>query len=176
MLPLRFAFGYQARTGKDTAVEYLIEHYGGKRLSFASAIYDIMSYAQKICGFKEEKDRKFLQIVGTEWGRDKDPNVWVNVVMRKILGESTNANIYISDLRFPNEMKALKDAGFILILITRDEKNRLENFKNDAGGSTVHASETALRGYEDQFHYKIENNGTLQEFYEKLDEIVRKEI
>jgi hypothetical protein len=61
----RFGFGFEARVGKDTAVEYLIKKHGGVRISFASPIYDILEYAQNVCGFEKVKDREFLQQIRT---------------------------------------------------------------------------------------------------------------
>ncbi len=106
--PLRFAFGYQARVGKDTAANYLKSLHGGTILSFAQAIYDIMYFAQRTCGFKEEKDRHFLQYIGTQWAREKEPDVWLNVVLRKIESLPKDEPIYITDVRFPNEFDALE--------------------------------------------------------------------
>jgi hypothetical protein len=172
---LRIAFGYEARVGKDTAVDYLIGKYGGHRFSFAKALYDIMAAAQEICGLPKEKDRRFLQIVGTEWGRERDPNIWVNIVVDKIRALREEENIYISDLRFPNEVEALKKEGFTLVHISRPEPERLQVFSNEnVGGSTQHASEVALRGSENLFDYHITNDGTLEEFLKKIDLLVSK--
>ncbi|HMP28698.1 MAG TPA: hypothetical protein PKD85_03810 [Saprospiraceae bacterium] len=176
MNQLKIAFGFEARVGKDTAVDYLIKTYGGKRLSFAQPLYDIQTYAQNICGLPKEKDRKFLQIVGTEWGRDKDPNIWVNIVLKQIAETPSNENIFISDLRFPNELEALKKAGFITVLITRTEKKRLVEFIKDAGGSLKHASETSLKGYEKEFNYHIKNHGSLEEFLQQIDMLAQTEL
>lgn len=169
MYPLKFAFGFKARSGKDTAVDYLIKHYGGQRFAFSDPIYEIKHYVQDICGFEKEKDRKFLQLVGS-WARDKDPDVWVKIMIKKI--ENLEGNVYISDLRYPNEMKALQKAGFVCILIERDEEDRVDNSE----GIENHHSETSLVDHENEFNYKIKNTGTLKEFYEKIDEIVKKEI
>ena len=32
---MKIAFGYKMRSGKDTAVDYLITKYGGKKITFA---------------------------------------------------------------------------------------------------------------------------------------------
>lgn len=171
---LRIAFGYEARVGKDTAVDHLISKYGGYRLSFAKALYDIMAVAQEICGLPKEKDRRFLQIVGTEWGREKDPNIWVNIVIRKIRAlveeNDENVNIYISDLRFPNEMDALKREGFKLVYISRPVEARTQAFTSEnVGGSTKHASEVALCDSEHLFDHHIINDGTLQDFLKNIE-------
>jgi len=178
----RFAFGSQARVGKDTAVDYLLEKYGGVKFSFAESIYDIMYYAQNKCNFKVEKDREFLQMIGT-WARKKNPDVWIDILVNKIknlessqLTELTSNNsntsitpIYISDVRLPNEIEALKKLGFTLIKIERDERNE-KNEREETKNLLLHETETALLKY-DEWDYKIKNNGTLNEFYEKLDHL-----
>lgn len=176
MNQLKIAFGFEARVGKDTAVDYLIKNYGGTRLSFAKPLYDIQSYTQKICGLPQEKDRKFLQIVGTEWGREKNPNIWVDIVLKQIQDLGSQENIFISDLRFPNELEALKKAGFTTVWLTRTEKNRLVEFASDAGGSLKHASETSLKGYEGKFDFHIKNHTTLDEFLGKIDDLAKKSL
>lgn len=165
--PLRLAFGYQARVGKDTAAAYLVQRDGGKLMSFAKAIYDIMSYAQQRCGFPQEKDRHFLQYVGTQWARAKDPDVWLNVVLREIDSTDPGMPIFITDVRFPNEFDALEARGFTMVNIRRDELVRAEL----GGGSKLHESETALIPYTEQerWHHIINNDGTLENFYAKLD-------
>jgi len=57
---MRIAFGYKARSGKDTSADYLARAYGGERLAFAQPLYDILQHAQRTCGFPDEKDRAFL--------------------------------------------------------------------------------------------------------------------
>jgi hypothetical protein len=159
----RLAFGNKARVGKDTAVNWLIEKYGGVKYSFAEAVYDIMYYAQKVCRFPQEKDRTFLQWIGTEWARAKDPDVWVNIVKEKIEGTNPNVSIYISDVRNPNEVEMLKKLGFTLVRITR----KVDDIQ---GGSRQHSSETALDDIK-WWDVHIENEGTLEEFYSKLDQL-----
>lgn len=168
--PLRLAFGYQARVGKDTAAAYLVLRSSkGVVKSFAKAIYDIMHYAQERCGFPQEKDRHFLQYIGTQWARAKDPDVWLNVVLREIDALAPNVPIFITDVRFPNEFDALDARGFTMVNVRRDELVRADL----GGGSKLHESETALIPYTQQgkWHITIHNDGTLAEFYNKLDEL-----
>lgn len=162
---LRIAFGYQAQVGKDTAVAHLIEKYGGIKLSFAQPIYDILAFAQKTCGFQQSKDRKFLQWVGTEWGRSIDDNVWVNAVLRQI-EENSDKNIYISDLRYPNEFETLRKAGFMLVKIVRPELDRVKTFGT---GSVKHSSEIGLASDDVQWDSVITNDTDLSSFLTKID-------
>jgi len=168
MNPLRIAFGSCARVGKTEAVKYLVSKYGGKELSMGKAIYDILGYSQNKCGFPIEKDRKFLQMVG-DWGRDKDPDVWINIVNKEISKSSPKENLYISDLRYPNEIKILKNNGFYLVNVIR-ESSMNDNFGN---GSRKHSSETSLEKYKN-WDCVIYNNKSLAEFHQQLDNIVAK--
>lgn len=78
-------------------------------------------------------------------------------------------NWIITDLRFPNEAKAIKSKDGITIRINRP------NMFNAAIKSLAieHESETALDDYE--FDYVIENNGTIDDLIEKVKEILIKE-
>lgn len=165
---MRIAFGYKMGTGKDTAVSYLMSKYGGKQICFASPIYDIMYYAQERCGFPIEKDRQFLQYIGTEWGRSREENVWVRLAIEATPPPSENA--FLSDLRFPNEFKALKEKDWVCVKLVRDQQE-----DRKGSGSHAHSSENALDSIPDEeWDFVITNNGTIAEFERNLDRLVRK--
>lgn len=120
--------------------------------------------------------RKLLQLLGTEAGRNIiHPNIWVNALFanyKKIAynwdcdGNTTvegYPNWIITDVRFPNEAKAIKDRGGILIRINRPQylDNGLVIRKNE------HLSETSLDDY-DGFDHIIENDGTVQDLIDKV--------
>ena len=164
---MKIAFGYKMGVGKDTAVEYLIKKYGGKQISFASPIYDILNYAQNRCGFKKEKDRQFLQYVGTEWARKKEENIWVRLALESTTDDTNN---FLSDVRFKNELNALKKNNWICVKINRDviEKNR------EGTGNNKHSSETELDSVSDEnWDYVIYNNGSIKDFYQNIDNIIK---
>lgn len=93
--------------------------------------------------------------------------------------EKKYPNWIITDVRFPNEVKAIKDRGGIIIRVERPVENYSENFKfNGDMQSAVkiahnHPSETALDNAE--FDYIIDNNGTIEELIKKVKEILIKE-
>lgn len=162
---MKIAFGYKMRCGKDTCAKYLIDKYGGEKISFSKFVYDIMYYAQSICGLKTEKDRKFLQWIGTEWGRSQDPDLWINLTMNDIYNtyQNENTNLYCTDVRFINEFTRLKKDGWILCKINR---NCVEN--------SSHISECELDSLKDEeWDFIIENNGSLKKLYNKLDKIIK---
>ena len=161
---VKIAFGYKMGSGKDTSVEYLIKKYGGVKVSFSEPLYDILHYAQKVCEFSEEKDRWFLQTIGTEWARNKNPDVWVNLAIKRIREiEKENINVYNSDIRFYNELNILKKEGFICVKINREVDREFSN----------HISENELDNVEDrEWDYVIDNNGSLEDLYKKIDKII----
>lgn len=164
---MKIAFGYKKGSGKDTCVNYLINKYDGVVCSFSEPLYNILFYAQKMCGFNIEKDRFFLQNVGTNWARNKDKNVWVKLLLEKIKNIKPSKNIYINDVRFINEYTALKKEGFLCIKINRNIEGEIDK----------HISENELDVLEDnKWDYIIDNNNSIEELYKKLDDIIFKII
>lgn len=130
--------------------------------------YETMSY------------RVLLQKVGTDALRNViHENVWVNALFADY--EEESSYWIISDMRFPNEMKAVKDRGGITIRINRTKYFVTENtnygkisYKPMSNGLIEeHPSETALDNAE--FDYVIDNNGTIDELIVKVKEILIKE-
>ena len=118
--------------------------------------------------------REILQLLGTEAGREIiHPNIWVNALFAdynpKFKGvEHDDLNGYypnwiITDVRFPNEIKAIKDKGGIVIRVERDDLLRLGYLDKNA-----HKSETALDDYKD-WDYTIKNNDTIEELINKIN-------
>lgn len=86
-------------------------------------------------------------------------------------------NWIITDMRFPNELKAVKDREGITIRVNRPCKTcgtyEGKYCSNPYHLQNKHASETALDNT--TFDYIIENNGTIKELIEKVREILIKE-
>ena len=136
--------------------------------------------------------RQLLQEFGTEVGRQIHPNFWVNALFNEYKAIIDNTKIdwknqdkanksikenliypnwIITDVRFPNELKAVKDRDGITIRCNRDIENwgdAIKQITNDK-----HPSETALDNA--TFNYTIDNNGTIEELIEKVKEILIKE-
>ena len=161
---MKIAFGYKMGVGKDTCADYLIEKYSGSKVSFAKPIYQILHYAQQVCNFDKEKDRKFLQNVG-DWAREKEQNVWVRLAMESC--NDNKSNYFVSDLRYMNEFKSFKDDGWKCVKINRTPpKNR------EGTGSISHKSEIDLDQIpDDKWDLVIDNNGTFEDLYKTLDEL-----
>ena len=163
-MPLKIALGGKMGSGKDTSAQYLASKMENVTfVSFAKPIYDILQFAQDKAQIPQGKDRQFLQYIGTEWGRNRNPDIWINI----LLGSTQEDKNYLcTDIRFPNELNSLKDNGWVCILLRRPEL--------DCGrvgtGSACHQSETELDDIDSgEWHYIIDNNESLTTLYNKLD-------
>lgn len=97
--------------------------------------------------------RELLQKLGTNALRDElHTNVWVNALFADY---NENSNWLVTDTRFPNEAKAIKDLGGVVL--------RIERSTCQLG---THPSETALDDY--TFDYVIHNNGSKEDLQEEL--------
>lgn len=87
--------------------------------------------------------RQFLQLLGTDALRESlHPNTWLNAL---ICEYTPLSKWIITDLRFPNEAKAIKDKGGLVIRVDRPFYKPVNN----------HWSEVALDSW--SFDYKIAN-------------------
>jgi dephospho-CoA kinase len=123
--------------------------------------------------------RRMLQLLGTEGGRKIiHPDIWVNATFAdyKPLGAQFTMfpegpkdvvdifpNWLFTDMRFPNELKAIKKRGGITIRVNRTFSDKPIN---------EHESETALDSYSSEFDYTIDNNSTLEELVEQVRAIL----
>ena len=167
---VRLAFGCQARVGKDASCFYLQQKYPrSKTISFAKPLYDIQHFAQERCGFKKDKDRRFLQWVGSEWARQQDPDVWTDIARNEIHQTPSDMSIFVSDVRFPNELRMLQEEGFKTVRIVRDTNHTLDKSQQ------LHTSETSLVDVSLQdWDYVVYNNGTLDDLRFKLDQLAKR--
>jgi len=136
------------------------------------------NYKRSPVGIEKLTPRLILQKLGTDCGRDIiHPNIWVNALfadyrplnpenrasMGNVIdyGDCTWPSWIITDLRFPNELEAIKSrAGGLTIRVNT----------NRAGELSDHESETALDSAE--FDYVIDNSGTIEELNEEVKRIL----
>ena len=97
--------------------------------------------------------RELLQEVGQGLRDAIDPNLWIKALFANTEDWS---NYIIADVRYPNELEAIKERDGVLIRIDR----------NGAGAGN-HSSETALDDYND-WDIHIENNGSLESLFEAM--------
>jgi hypothetical protein len=171
--------GY-AQSGKDTAYDVLM-NFGYERFAFADtlrkALYALDPIAQVLKdgyayhvselvdtdGWDGTKTnpltdvRRLLQRLGTEVGRNIiGENVWVDTTLNSI-PDATRA--VITDVRFPNEAKAIKELGGQVWRIERP----------GTGPANAHPSETALDDF--PFDTTLFNDGTLEDFQNRVEQV-----
>ena len=114
----------------------------------------------------KQTPRSLLQKIGTDLFRNQlHPNTWVNATFANY----QNDNWIITDMRFPNELEAVKKHNGITIRINRGLVERTGKMIQEP----EHISETALDNAE--FDYVIENDCTIDDLIEKVREILIKE-
>lgn len=133
--------------------------------------------------------RLLLQVIGTECIRDKvHPNAWVNALFADYKPKNTiskinekgnvigtNISLYpnwiITDMRFPNELEAVKSRGGITIRVNRFEQ--ISTSVRVHGIGVPHESETALDNAD--FDYTIENNSSIEDLIHTVSLILKRE-
>ena len=137
--------------------------------------------------------RFLLQFIGTNLFRNQlHPEIWVNALfvnypsdeLIKQLNSKTDGSYGVrqpnwisTDVRFPNELEAVKKRGGITIRVNRPCEicggSGYHKMSCPVSKSGEHYSEIALDSAE--FDYVIENSGSIEELIEKVREILKKE-
>ena len=173
-------FVAKAGAGKTYNAKFVIKKYGYQIAKFAYPVYMI---AEKYFNMTK-KDRKLLQVIGTDAGRDLiDSEIWVKrfkedmLIVKKtaeILNKSTQKFV-MDDCRFPNEHQILKELGFIGIYIDVPDKIRYKRLIGRDGkaqkNTLNHKSETLIDSFKDDL-IKLDGSGSLEQSYRKLNELL----
>ena len=202
-------------SGKDTAADYLVNFHGFRRDSFANTLKDAVAavfgwdrvllegrtkearewreqvdtwWANRL-GISELTPRWILQRWGTEvCRRGFHDDIWIASVENKM--RKTTDNIVISDVRFPNEIKAIHNAGGLVVRIKRGpEPEWYEDAVNMNAGNTnmswmisktrmeklgIHASETAWVGGD--IDHTISNDGSIDDLFTQIRNLLPQEL
>lgn len=120
--------------------------------------------------YEELSPRKFMQLFGTEFGRNIDEKIWVRAV------ENKYSDCVISDVRFTNELAICN----VVVIVEREgsgtEGNhisenlatRLASCPRDVDYFTISSVEYKVVGF------FVDNNGTIDEFHENLRRMLSK--
>jgi hypothetical protein len=200
-------------SGKDTIADYLQNIHQFRRESFAHALKDavaqVFGWDRELLEGRTKESREWretvdpwwstrldmphltpryvLQVWGTEVARRSfHDDIWIAALENKL--RKTHDDVVISDCRFPNEIKAIKAAGGIVIRVTRGPepewyelakqvnrgpKNNVKwrLSKNQLETYGIHASETAWIGT--KFDAVIDNNEEgLDNLYRQIKRLV----
>jgi hypothetical protein len=182
------------RSGKDTFSDYIHEKYGFIKYAFADPLkkgiqsfFNLSNeqlYDEKL---KETIDsrwgvspRTLFQIIGTDIFQHSiksflpqlkgEPRThWVLLFKEwyiELKKKDPNTLVIISDARFLHELEEIKELGGVIIKIIRPSSE----INND-----LHQSENEIDKIPDNLiNYEINNNSTLTNFYQNIDDIVSK--
>jgi hypothetical protein len=200
-------------TGKDTVADYLVNLHHFRRESFANTLKDAVAQVfgwdrtmlegrtKQAREWREQVDpwwaarlnmpnltpRLMLQLWGTEVCRKGfHDDIWIASLENKL--RNSRDDVVISDCRFPNEIKSIKNAGGMVVRVRRGpEPNWYDaavsyNRGPDANPSwslsklkldqmQVHASEYSWVGTD--FDAVLDNNGTLDDLYQQVKSLLQ---
>ena len=200
-------------SGKDTVADYLTNFHEFRRESFANSLKDAVAHVfgwdrtmlegrtKQAREWREQVDpwwaerlnmpnltpRLMLQLWGTEVCRKAfHDDIWIASLENKL--RNSTDDIVISDCRFPNEIKSIRDAGGIIVWVKRGElpewydwavsanAGETGNFtwatsKSKLEKAGIHASETAWVGT--KFDAELDNNGTIDDLFEQVRGLVQ---
>ena len=192
--------------GKDTVADYLVNFHEYRRESFADSLKDsvaaVFGWDRTMLEGRTKESREWreqvdpwwakrlamptltprwvLQYWGTEVCRKTfHDDIWIASIENKL--RQSKDNIVISDVRFPNEIKAIKNLGGKIIWVTRGE---LPEWYDDAvkavNGSNYHINEMKRRQIHSsewawvntEFDDTIANDSTIDDLYSSVKSII----
>ena len=93
---------------------------------------------QKIDWLDGTTPRHIMQTLGTEWGRQMiHPEIWIRLLKRTVDAALARggANVVVSDIRFDNEAKMLREMGATIVRVDRPG-TRIDDHPSEAGVSS----------------------------------------
>ncbi len=126
------AFTGKKGSGKDTAAEVLFDTGNWEHINFAdnlkmicrvaygltyTEVYSVHLKQKELNRWPFKSPRFLLQEIAQLW-RDKYPEIWVMSWLRAVK-DSGVRRIVVTDLRYPNEVEALRSWGALIIMIHR---------------------------------------------------------
>ncbi len=168
--------------GKTTAADYLAKKYGAAGYGFGMIMRDLTNRLHMV------PSRENLSYLSTAIRNQFGQDILANAMAEDIKEDKIHEIVVVESIRREEDIKFLRKLeGFHLVSIKADMKTRYERLikrreKEDDEHKTYeqfvkdHELETELSIIPllDKAELIIDNNGTLEEFYAKLDEIISK--
>lgn len=130
-------FGAQ-RSGKSTVATELTSRFGYSEVAFADpikeAICSMFGITRATLEARKEMHagidipityRSLMQTLGTEWGRQVHSALWLRLHARRV---AAVRRVVVPDVRFPNEVAYIREAGGILVRVKRDDEPEFPRF------------------------------------------------
>jgi hypothetical protein len=188
-------------SGKDTIADYLVNIHEFRRDSFAATLKDacaavfgwdrdmLEGRTRSSREWREQRDEWWSQRLGREitpryilqhWGtevcrRGFHDDIWIASMENKI--RNTRDDVVISDCRFPNEIAGIRQAGGHVIRVMRGEDPewfrcaQTNPHKMPELWPDIHSSEWSWA--QTEFDRVVNNNGSLDELYVQITDLVR---
>lgn len=199
-------------SGKDTIADYLMNIHEFRRESFAGTLKDavaaVFGWDRTLLEGRTKQSREWRDRPDVWWsqrlGREITPrwilqywgtevcrhgfhdDIWIASLENKL--RHSQDDIVISDCRFPNEIRAIRNQGGVVLRVVRGSEpdwyqdavcmNRgpERNWgwalaKDNVEKLNIHASETAWVGT--KFDRVIDNNGSLDDLYSQVRDLVQ---
>jgi hypothetical protein len=164
-------------SGKSTAIEFLKAQYPDQEIvnvKFAGPLYEIQEFIYKRIEsvYKRPptfvKDRKLLQWIGTDWGRDTiSQNLWVDIWRAEVNDALKRGCLVVcDDVRFDNEAALVRAMGGRVIQL---QCNKTHERIDTAAGIVNHKSEAGIAV--EFIDAVVLNDGTLEDFKVSLTEV-----
>ena len=160
---------------KPTLVMAFADHFKINSICFSNLEFD------KVFIKKDTTTRKKLQELGTEMGRNKyGDNIWIDIVYNwmKVYSNRGIKRFIITDVRFENEVKFIKELNGIVIKINAPDRNLYKLIQESDGDVSIlnllsnHSSETYIKNFTD-YDYII-NNTIGYNYDEDVNDIIKK--
>jgi dephospho-CoA kinase len=168
--------------GKNTACSYIMKKYGYQMIVMG----DLVREAARELGLKPNREnlQKVQKIYTDKHGLD----YWARETIKKIRKEGWE-KVLINGIRRPEDAKVPKEEfgkDFVLILIDATPEIRFARLKKRARIGDPKTWEEFERQEMNEWKlfrfkrmlsyvdYRVENNGTLEELYERIDELIRR--
>lgn len=160
----RIAFFGKMAVGKSHCANILVAEYGYGKIAFADRLKKLARELFFIEG-KDGPARKIYQELGSAL-RSINEDVWISPVLQRI-AEFPNRPWVIDDVRYPNEYRALEEAGFLMVRVMAYEFIRQERIQTLYPATDKeaqrHISETALDSFEgDAFIVSVDGSTPTQ--------------
>ena len=199
-------------SGKDTIADYLVNIHEFRRESFAGTLKDacaavfgwdrdmLEGRSRSSREWRDQPDEWWSQRLGMrvtprwilqQWGtevcrRGFHDDIWIASLENKL--RNSQDDVVISDCRFPNEIRAIREQGGVVIRVVRGSdpdwfqdavcmnRGPARNVgwalaRDRMDKLNIHASETAWVGT--QFDFELDNNGSVDQLYQQVNDLVR---
>ncbi|OGD67293.1 hypothetical protein A2442_00795 [Candidatus Campbellbacteria bacterium RIFOXYC2_FULL_35_25] len=168
--------------GKGAMTKYIVEKFDGTSLRFSTMLRDILDRLY----FEQSRDnmQKLSTSLRSVFGEDLLAKVMADDVRKN------DANIIVIDgVRRIDDIKYLKEIPYFkLVYVDTNMKKRYERIvgrgeNSDDNQKTFeqfqidHEKETELqiKGLKNEADFVVDNNGSLEEFYTQIDNIIKKD-